>query len=166
MVAGFKRLPQRAYPGGYTSCFGSRTHFQLATFYALTETPVIVSFFAPAGLDLILFWQTIFCLRFLRWIACCLRRTLLLHSTCLRPCLDSYRLKTSSPPPCLLSSQPICSLISSWQWIEKPCVVKHISPLASRLAQPTRMPLSPLFQQHPKSAMTESAIAKFSVKID
>ena len=39
MVAGFKRLPQRAYPGGYTSCFGSRTHFQLATFYALTETP-------------------------------------------------------------------------------------------------------------------------------
>jgi hypothetical protein len=47
-----------------------------------------------------------------------------------------------------------------------PCVVKHISPLASRLAQPTRMPLSPLFQQHSKSAMTESAIAKFSVKID
>jgi hypothetical protein len=41
MVAGFKRLPQRAYPGGYTSCFGSRTHFQLATFYALTETPEI-----------------------------------------------------------------------------------------------------------------------------
>ena len=47
-----------------------------------------------------------------------------------------------------------------------PCVVKHSSPLASRLAQPTRMPLSPLFQQHSKSAMTESAIAKFSVKID
>ena len=39
MVAGFKRLPQRAYLGGYTSYFGSRTHFQLATFYALTETP-------------------------------------------------------------------------------------------------------------------------------
>ena len=39
MVAEFKRLPQRAYLGGYTSCFGSRTHFQLATFYALTETP-------------------------------------------------------------------------------------------------------------------------------
>ena len=39
MVTGFKRLPQRAYLGGYTSCFGSRTHFQLATFYALTETP-------------------------------------------------------------------------------------------------------------------------------
>ena len=36
MVAGFKRLPQRAYLGGYTSYFGSRTHFQLATFYALT----------------------------------------------------------------------------------------------------------------------------------
>ena len=43
MVAGFKRLPQRAYPGGYTSCFGSRTHFQLATFYALTETPEVGS---------------------------------------------------------------------------------------------------------------------------
>ena len=41
MVTGFKRLPQRAYLGGYTSCFGSRTHFQLATFYALTETPEI-----------------------------------------------------------------------------------------------------------------------------
>ena len=41
MVAGFKRLPQRAYPGGYTSCFGSRTHFQLATFYALIETPEV-----------------------------------------------------------------------------------------------------------------------------
>ena len=39
MVTGFKRLPQRAYLGGYTSRFGSRTHFQLATFYALTETP-------------------------------------------------------------------------------------------------------------------------------
>ena len=39
MVPGFKRLPQRAYLGGYTSYFGSRTHFQLATFYALTETP-------------------------------------------------------------------------------------------------------------------------------
>ena len=37
MVPGFKRLPQRAYLGGYTSYFGSRTHFQLATFYALTE---------------------------------------------------------------------------------------------------------------------------------
>jgi hypothetical protein len=47
-----------------------------------------------------------------------------------------------------------------------PCVVKHSSHLASRLAQPTRMPPSPLFQQHSKSAMTESAIAKFSVKID
>ena len=44
MVAGFKRLPQRAYPGGYTSCFGSRTHFQLATFYALTETPAFFTF--------------------------------------------------------------------------------------------------------------------------
>ena len=42
MVTGFKRLPQRAYLGGYTSCFGSRTHFQLATFYALTETPALV----------------------------------------------------------------------------------------------------------------------------
>ena len=42
MVTGFKRLPQRAYLGGYTSYFGSRTHFQLATFYALTETPDIV----------------------------------------------------------------------------------------------------------------------------
>ena len=42
MVTGFKRLPERAYLGGYTSCFGSRTHFQLATFYALTETPEIV----------------------------------------------------------------------------------------------------------------------------
>ena len=41
MVAGFKRLPQRAYLGGYTSYFGSRTHFQLATFYALTEPPEI-----------------------------------------------------------------------------------------------------------------------------
>jgi hypothetical protein len=41
MVTGFKRLPQRAYLGGYTSCFGSRTHFQLATFYALNETPEI-----------------------------------------------------------------------------------------------------------------------------
>ena len=41
MVAGFKRLPQRAYLGGYTSYFGSRTHFQLATFYALTETPEV-----------------------------------------------------------------------------------------------------------------------------
>ena len=41
MVPGFKRLPQRAYLGGYTSYFGSRTHFQLATFYALTETPEI-----------------------------------------------------------------------------------------------------------------------------
>ena len=40
MVTGFKRLPQRAYLGGHTSRFGSRTHFQLATFlYALTETP-------------------------------------------------------------------------------------------------------------------------------
>jgi len=39
MVTGFKRLPQRAYLGGHTSCFGSRTHFQLATSYALTETP-------------------------------------------------------------------------------------------------------------------------------
>ena len=37
MVAGFKRLPQRAYLGGHTSRFWSRTHFQLATFYALTE---------------------------------------------------------------------------------------------------------------------------------
>ena len=43
MVTGFKRLPQRAYLGGYTSCFGSRTHFQLATFYALTETPEVES---------------------------------------------------------------------------------------------------------------------------
>ena len=43
MVAGFKRLPQRAYLGGYTSYFGSRTHFQLATFYALTETPELIS---------------------------------------------------------------------------------------------------------------------------
>ena len=43
MVTGFKRLPQRAYLGGYTSCFGSRTHFQLATFYALTETPEVLS---------------------------------------------------------------------------------------------------------------------------
>ena len=42
MVAGFKRLPQRAYLGGYTSRFGSRTHFQLATFYALTETPEFI----------------------------------------------------------------------------------------------------------------------------
>ena len=42
MVTGLKRLPQRAYLGGYTSCFGSRTHFQLARFYALTETPEIV----------------------------------------------------------------------------------------------------------------------------
>ena len=43
MVPGFKRLPQRAYLGGYTSYFGSRTHFQLATFYALTETPEMYS---------------------------------------------------------------------------------------------------------------------------
>ena len=41
MVTGFKRLPQRAYLGGHTSRFGSRTHFQLATFYALTETPEV-----------------------------------------------------------------------------------------------------------------------------
>ena len=39
MVAGFKRLPQRAYLGGHTSRFGSRTHFQLATFSALMRTP-------------------------------------------------------------------------------------------------------------------------------
>ena len=41
MVAGFKRLPQRAYLGGYTNHFGSRTHFQLATFFALMRTPAI-----------------------------------------------------------------------------------------------------------------------------
>ena len=41
MVAGFKRLPQRAYLGGHTSRFGSRTHFQLATFSALMRTPEI-----------------------------------------------------------------------------------------------------------------------------
>ena len=41
MVTGFKRLPRRAYLGGDTSYFGSRTHFQLATFYALIETPEI-----------------------------------------------------------------------------------------------------------------------------
>ena len=44
MVAGFKRLPQRAYLGGYTSYFGSRTHFQLATFYALTEPPELSTY--------------------------------------------------------------------------------------------------------------------------
>ena len=43
MVAEFKRLPQRAYLGGYTSRFGSRTHFQLATFSALMRTgPLII----------------------------------------------------------------------------------------------------------------------------
>ena len=41
MVAGFKRLPQRAYLGGHTSRFGSRTHFQLATFSALMRTPEV-----------------------------------------------------------------------------------------------------------------------------
>ena len=41
MVAEFKRLPQRAYLGGYTSRFGSRTHFQLATFSALMRTPEV-----------------------------------------------------------------------------------------------------------------------------
>ena len=39
MVAEFKRLPQRAYLGGYTSRLGSRTQFQLATFSALMRTP-------------------------------------------------------------------------------------------------------------------------------
>ena len=39
MVAGFKRLPQRTYLGGYTSYYWSRTHFQLATFDALIKTP-------------------------------------------------------------------------------------------------------------------------------
>jgi hypothetical protein len=38
MVAEFKRLLQSAYIGGYTSRFGSRTHFQLATFSALMRT--------------------------------------------------------------------------------------------------------------------------------
>ena len=42
MVAEFKRLPQRAYLGGYTSRFGSRTHFQLATFSALMRTPELL----------------------------------------------------------------------------------------------------------------------------
>ena len=41
MVAGFKRLPQRPYLGGHTSRFGSRTHFQLATFSGLMRTPEI-----------------------------------------------------------------------------------------------------------------------------
>ena len=44
MVPGFKRLPQRAYLGGHTSRFGSRTHFQLATFSALMRTPAIPHF--------------------------------------------------------------------------------------------------------------------------
>ena len=66
MVAGFKRWPQRAYPGGYTSCFGSRTHFQLATFYALTETPEYRVFIYNAGC-MILFFELI---------------TLLLHVFC------------------------------------------------------------------------------------
>ena len=39
MVTGFKRLPQRAYLSGHTNRFGSRTHFQLATFSGLMRTP-------------------------------------------------------------------------------------------------------------------------------
>ena len=49
MVAGFKRLPQRAYLGGYTSRFGSRTHFQLATFSALMRTPEFVHMFISSN---------------------------------------------------------------------------------------------------------------------
>ena len=41
MVAGFKRLPQRAYLGGHTSRFGSRTHVQLATFSSLMRSPEV-----------------------------------------------------------------------------------------------------------------------------
>ena len=103
-------------------------------------------------------------------IACSLRKTLLTRSSCQVSLPKRYRLKTSSPPPCLLSSQPICSLISTWQWTQKPArLVSPSTCLPSPLdlrSRPACRPLSSLSQQHSKSPMIESAIAKFSVKID
>ena len=54
MIAGFKRLPQRAYPGGHTSRFGSRTHFQFAIFSGLVRTPEYRAQIAPLSYAIVI----------------------------------------------------------------------------------------------------------------